>query len=57
MVMVDDIRVNNKVVLGKLSAVIDTGASHVAGHPHQVLALHEAYGGKAFQNGWYTCKF
>jgi hypothetical protein len=57
MVVVDDVRINYKPVLGRIAAIIDTGTNHIVGHHDQVLRLHEAYGGEAFQNGWHTCKF
>jgi hypothetical protein len=56
-VTVKDIRVNNKPVLARVPAIIDTGASHIFSDQDQALKLHQAYGGKAFEDGYYTCKF
>jgi len=53
-VIVDDIRVNDKLVLRNVVAIIDSGANFIFGDPHRVLKLHQAYGGKAFKNGFYT---
>jgi len=53
-VMVDDIRVNGNPVLRNIDSIIDTGANYIIGDPNRVLTLHRAYGGKVFNDDWYT---
>jgi len=53
-VIVDDIRVNGRLVLTSVVAIIDTGANHIYGDPDRVLKLHQAYGGKAVDDGYYS---
>jgi hypothetical protein len=54
---IDNIKVNDKIVLKDVPAILDTGSHLFWGDPSQVLALHKAEGGKAFEDGYYTCEF
>jgi cathepsin D len=58
---IDNIRVNGKIVLTNVAAVIDTGSHFIIGDLHRVLALHAAAGGGAYMGnlrgpGYYTCE-
>jgi len=51
---IDNIKVNDKIVLTDVPAVVDSGSHLFWGDPSRVAVLHQTDGGKAFENGYYT---
>jgi len=51
---IDNIKVNDKIILTNVPAVIDSGSHFFWGDPSRVAVLHQTGGGKAFEDGYYT---
>jgi hypothetical protein len=52
-----ELKIDNKIIMTDVPTIIDTGANSIFGDSSRVLALHQAYSGKAFEDGYYTCEF